>query len=79
MTQLFHNGQQSHGGDRKALEAITSTCPIRTLGSVSSFLEATLYQGNHVGTTSKSSKIISCRLSSGSELEKHVSKQCMPT
>ena len=39
VTQIFHNGQPSHGGDRKIL-------PKGTLGSVASLLAATLYQGN---------------------------------
>jgi hypothetical protein len=25
VTQIFHNGQPSHGGDRKAFEVMTST------------------------------------------------------
>jgi hypothetical protein len=25
VTQIFHNGQPSHGGDRKTFEAMTST------------------------------------------------------
>jgi hypothetical protein len=25
VTQIFHSGQQSHGGDRKAFEVMTST------------------------------------------------------
>jgi hypothetical protein len=44
-TQIFHNGQPSHGGDRKTFEVITSTLLIRTTGSVASLLAATLYQG----------------------------------
>ena len=46
VTQIFHNGQTSHGDDRKTFEVMTSTWPIRTLGSVASLLAATLYQGN---------------------------------
>jgi hypothetical protein len=46
VTQIFHNGQPSHDGDRKILEVMTSTLPKGTLGSVASFLAATLYQGN---------------------------------
>jgi len=34
VTQIFHSGQPSHGGDRTTLEVMTSTCPIGTLGSV---------------------------------------------
>ena len=43
-TQIFHNGQPSHGGDRKMFEVKTSTLPKRTLGSVASLLAATIYQ-----------------------------------
>ena len=44
VTQIFHNGQPSHGGDRKIFEVMTSTLPKGTLGSVASLLAATLYQ-----------------------------------
>ena len=47
VTQIFHNGQPSHGGDRKIFEVMTSTLPKGTLGSVASLLAATLYQGHH--------------------------------
>jgi hypothetical protein len=46
VTQIFHNGQPSHGGDRKIFEVITSTLPKGTPGSVTSLLAAILYQGN---------------------------------
>ena len=46
MKQIFHNGQPSHGGDRKAFEVMTSTLPKGTIGSVASLLAATPYQGN---------------------------------
>jgi hypothetical protein len=46
VTQIFHNGQPSHGGDHKIFEMMTSTLPKGTLGSVASLLAATLYQGN---------------------------------
>jgi hypothetical protein len=46
VTQIFHSGQPSHGGDRKSCEVMTSTLPKGTLGSVASLLAATLYQGN---------------------------------
>ena len=46
VTQIFHNGQPSHGGDRKFFEVMTLTLPKGTLGSVASLLAATLYQGN---------------------------------
>jgi hypothetical protein len=47
VTQIFHNGQSSHGGDRNIFEVMTSTLPKGTIGSVASVLAATLYQGNH--------------------------------
>ena len=46
VTQIFHNGQPSHGGDRKIFKVMTSTLPKGTLGSVASLLAATLHQGN---------------------------------
>jgi hypothetical protein len=46
VTQIFHNGQPSHGGDCKTFEVMTSTKARRTHGSVASLLAATLYQGN---------------------------------
>ena len=44
VTQIFHNGQPSHGGDRKPFEVMTSTVPKGNLGSAASLLAATLYQ-----------------------------------
>jgi hypothetical protein len=46
VTQIFHNGQPSHGGYRKNFEVMTSSLPTGTLGSVASLLAATLYKGN---------------------------------
>ena len=46
VTQIFQNGQPSHGGSRKIFEVMTSTLPNGTLASVASLLAATLYQGN---------------------------------
>ena len=46
VTQIYHNGQPSHGGDRKIFEVMTSTLPKGTLGSVASLLAITLDQGN---------------------------------
>jgi hypothetical protein len=46
VTQIFQNGQPSHGGDRKIFEVMTSTLPKGTLRSVTSLLGATLYQIN---------------------------------
>ena len=44
VTQIFHNGQPSHGGDRKRFEVMTATLPKGTLGSVASLFAATLYR-----------------------------------
>jgi len=46
VTQIFNNGQPSHGGDGKTFEVMISTQPRGTLGSVASLLAATLYQGH---------------------------------
>ena len=46
VTQIFHNGKPSHGGDRTIFEVMTSILPKGTLGSVASLLAATVYQGN---------------------------------
>jgi hypothetical protein len=46
VTQIFHNGQPSHGGDHKIFEVMNSTLPKGNLGSVASLLAAILYQGN---------------------------------
>jgi hypothetical protein len=46
VTQIFQNGPPSHGGGRKTFEVKTSSYPRGTLGSVTSLLAATLYQGN---------------------------------
>jgi hypothetical protein len=46
VTQIFHNGQPSHAGDRRIFEVMTSTLSNGTLGSVASLLAATLYHGN---------------------------------
>jgi hypothetical protein len=46
VTQIFHNGQPSYGGDSKIFEVMTSTLPKGTLGSVASLIAATLYQGH---------------------------------
>ena len=46
MTQIFHIGQPSHGGDRKTFEVVSSTELRGVLDSVASLLAATLYQGN---------------------------------
>jgi hypothetical protein len=34
VTQIFHSGQPSHGGDRKLFEAMTSTLPKGTIGKL---------------------------------------------
>ena len=46
VTQIFQNGQPSHGGGCKSFEVMTSILPKGTLGSVASLFAATLYQGN---------------------------------
>ena len=46
VTQIFHNGQPSHGGDGNIFEVMISTLPRGTLGSVATLLAGTLYQGN---------------------------------
>jgi hypothetical protein len=46
VTQIFHNGQPNHGGDRNIFEVMTLTLPKETIGSVASLVAATLYQGN---------------------------------
>jgi hypothetical protein len=46
VTQIFHSGRPSHGGHRKTFEVMISTQPGGILGSVTSLLAATLYQGN---------------------------------
>jgi hypothetical protein len=46
VTQIFHNVQPSHGGDRKIFQVLTSTLPKGTLGSVATLLAATLHHGN---------------------------------
>jgi len=46
VTQIFHSGKPSHGGDREILEVMTSTLPKGTLVSVVSLLAVTLYKGN---------------------------------
>jgi hypothetical protein len=46
VTQTFHNGQPSHGGDQTFFEVMTSTLPKGTLGSVASLIAAAFYQGN---------------------------------
>jgi hypothetical protein len=40
VTQIFHNGQPSHGGDRKFFEVMTSALPKGMLGSVASFVSS---------------------------------------
>ena len=58
VTQIFHNGQPSHGGDHTIFEVMTSTLPKGTLGSVVSLLAATLYQGN----LDRNHKLVLCNL-----------------
>jgi hypothetical protein len=58
VTQIFHNGQPSHGGDRKIFKVMTSTLPKGTVGSVASLLAATLYQ-RHADRNHKLLNIVS--------------------
>jgi hypothetical protein len=51
VTEIFHNGHPSRGGDCTIFEVMTSTSR-GTLGSVASLLTATLYQVILIGTTS---------------------------
>ena len=46
VTQIFNNGQPSHGGDCKTFEVMISTLTSGTIGSIASVLAAILYQGN---------------------------------
>ena len=46
VTQIFHIGQPSHGGDRKTFEVMISTQPRGTHDSVAFLLATTLYQEN---------------------------------
>ena len=46
VTQIFHSGQPSRGGNCKIFEVMISTLPKGTLGSVASLLAATFYHGN---------------------------------
>ena len=43
MTQAFHSGQPSHGGDRNTIDVMTLTLPSVTLGSVVSLLTVICY------------------------------------
>jgi hypothetical protein len=45
MTQIFHNGQSSHGGEGG--EVMISTSQQGTMGSVIFLLVPTRYQSNH--------------------------------
>jgi hypothetical protein len=45
--QIFRNGLQSHGGDWKIFKVMISTSLLGPLGSVSSLLTASFYQGKH--------------------------------
>jgi hypothetical protein len=46
VTQIFHNGQSIHCGDRKSFEVMTSTYLRGIIGSVAYLLAVTLYQCN---------------------------------
>ena len=51
VTQIFHNGQPRHGGDRKFSEVMNSTFPKRTLGLVVSLLAKPYIIEILIGTT----------------------------
>jgi hypothetical protein len=46
VTQIFHSGHPSHGGDSTISELMTSISPKGTISSVASVLVATLDQGH---------------------------------
>ena len=50
VTQIFHNGQPSHGGDHKTFEVMTSTYQRETPGSVAFLLAVTIYQRETPGS-----------------------------
>jgi hypothetical protein len=51
VTQIFHSGQSSHGGDRKIFEVKTSTLPKGTLGWVASLQQQPSLKEIVIGTT----------------------------
>ena len=51
-TQIFHNGQPSHGGNRNIFEVMTSSLPKGTLVSVASLLAASSTKDILIGATS---------------------------
>ena len=59
VTQIFNNGQPSHGGGRKIFEVMTSTLPKGTLGSVAFLLAANLYDQGNPGWNHKLWNIVS--------------------
>ena len=51
-TQIFHNGQPSHGGNRSNFEVMTSSLPKGIIVSVASLLAASSTKDILIGTTS---------------------------
>jgi hypothetical protein len=51
-TQIFNNGQPSHGGNRNIFEVMTSSLPKGTLTSVASLLAASSTKDILIGATS---------------------------
>ena len=51
-TQIFHNGQPRHGGNRNIFEVMTSSLPKGTLVSVASLLAASSTKDILIGATS---------------------------
>ena len=51
-TQIFHNGQPSHGGNRNIFKVMTSSLPKGTLVSVASLLAASSTKDILIGATS---------------------------
>jgi hypothetical protein len=47
VTQIFHNGQPRHGGNRSIFEVMSSTLPKGTLVSVASLLAASSIKDIH--------------------------------
>ena len=46
VTQIFHSGQPSHGGDRKTFEVMTPTCLLLHLLFIYSLIEKTVTVNN---------------------------------
>ena len=51
VTQIFHNGQPRHGGNRNIFEVMTSTLPKGTIVSVASLLASSSIKDILIGAT----------------------------